>query len=107
VSEDPNFDTHCRQKPKYHADFMSIFILYSLLVFLRNVCLTKLGRRSCEKIVTNGNFTNANFISLKNSTGQYHVGDKDVDEFMMLFSMFRNCDVRVVQMGFQWRGVWK
>jgi hypothetical protein len=108
VSEDPNFDTHCLQKPEYHADFMSIIIIYSLLiVFLYNVCITKLGKRSCEKIVTNGNFTNAYFISLKNFTKQYHLGDEDVDEFMVLFSMFRNCDVRVAQMGFQWRSVWE
>jgi hypothetical protein len=82
--------------------------MYSLLlVFLRNVCLAKQGRRSCEKIETNGNITNAYFISLKNFAEQYHLGDEDVGEFMVLFSMFRNCDVRVAQMGFQWRSVWK
>ena len=30
--------------------------------------------------------------------GQYHLGDKDVGEFVMLISMFRNCDMWVAQM---------
>lgn len=72
-----------------------------------NACLNKLGRRGCEKIVANGDFTNVCFISLKNFAGRYHLGDKDVDEFMVLISVFRNCDMRVAQMRFQWRGVWK
>lgn len=57
--------------------------------------------RRCGRLVAKGNCTNAYVIYINNLTGQYHLGDKDVEEFMVLISIFRNCDMGVAQIRFQ------